>query len=84
MINYIVEDLEEFIAQLNENRINIIGEIEGHKQGRFAWILDQRTIKLNCNNRGRKNHISWIVKIGEVEGKSRQNISRGYDILSDC
>jgi lactoylglutathione lyase len=46
MINYIVDNLEEFIAQLNDKGINIIGEIEDHEQGRFAWIIDPENNKI--------------------------------------
>lgn len=40
MINYIVDDLEAMLAELQQAGIEQIGEIEDYPYGRFAWIVD--------------------------------------------
>jgi len=40
MINYIVDDLEEMIAELAEKGIEILGS-EKSEFGHFAWIMDR-------------------------------------------
>ena len=40
MINYRVADLHGLIAQLREEGIEVIGEIQEYEYGRFGWILD--------------------------------------------
>ena len=40
MINYRVDDLDEMIAQLSANGVEIIKGPESHENGKFAWVLD--------------------------------------------
>ena len=40
MINYRVDDMEELLAQLRENGIDILQGPESHENGKFAWIMD--------------------------------------------
>ena len=40
MINFRVEDLKSFAAQLVSQNIQLIGEIEEYDYGLFAWIMD--------------------------------------------
>jgi len=40
MINYRVDNLEEMIAQLRADGVEIIGGPESHENGKFAWIMD--------------------------------------------
>ena len=40
MINFRVEDLTGLIAALKEEGVRIVGGIEQHPNGKFAWILD--------------------------------------------
>jgi predicted enzyme related to lactoylglutathione lyase len=40
MINYRVDDLDELIAQLRADGIEIIKGPESHENGKFAWIMD--------------------------------------------
>lgn len=40
MINYRVDDLDEMIAQLRADGVDIVGGPESHENGRFAWIMD--------------------------------------------
>ena len=40
MFNYRVADLGALIEALREEGVEIVGEIEDHENGRFAWILD--------------------------------------------
>ena len=40
MINYIVDDLDAFLAKLTAENVEQIGEIEDYEYGRFAWIKD--------------------------------------------
>lgn len=40
MINYIVDDLEGFLAELKQSGIEQLGSTEDYPYGRFAWILD--------------------------------------------
>lgn len=40
MVNFRVADLEALIAALKEEGVEVVGEIEAHPNGKFAWILD--------------------------------------------
>ena len=40
MINYRVDDLEELLAQLLRDGVQILKGPESHENGRFAWLLD--------------------------------------------
>lgn len=46
MINYRVDDLEEMLAQLRSDGVEILKGPESHENGRFAWILDPDGNKL--------------------------------------
>jgi catechol 2,3-dioxygenase-like lactoylglutathione lyase family enzyme len=41
MINFRVADLTGLIAALREEGVEIVGEIEQHPNGKFAWVLDR-------------------------------------------
>ncbi|KAB2910539.1 MAG: VOC family protein [Kofleriaceae bacterium] len=40
MINYRVDDLDELLAQLRRDGVEIVKGPESHENGHFAWILD--------------------------------------------
>jgi predicted enzyme related to lactoylglutathione lyase len=40
MINYRIDDLDEMIAQLRADGVEVVGGPESHENGKFAWILD--------------------------------------------
>ena len=40
MINYRVDDLDELLAQLRSDGVEIVGGPESHENGKFAWIMD--------------------------------------------
>ena len=40
MINYRVDDLDELLAQLRAEGIEIVSGPESHENGKFAWIMD--------------------------------------------
>ena len=40
MINYRVDNLDEMIAQLRADGVEILGGPESHENGKFAWIMD--------------------------------------------
>lgn len=40
MVNYIVENLEELVAELRQNGVTIIDEITAYDYGKFVHILD--------------------------------------------
>lgn len=40
MINYRVDNLEEFLAEVKAKGVEQIGEIHAESYGKFAWILD--------------------------------------------
>lgn len=40
MINYRVDNLDEMIAQLRADGVEIIKGPESHENGKFAWIMD--------------------------------------------
>jgi predicted enzyme related to lactoylglutathione lyase len=40
MINYRVDNLDELIAQLRGDGVEIISGPESHENGKFAWIMD--------------------------------------------
>jgi predicted enzyme related to lactoylglutathione lyase len=40
MINYRVDDLDELLASLTANGIDILQGPESHENGKFAWIMD--------------------------------------------
>jgi predicted enzyme related to lactoylglutathione lyase len=40
MFNLIVDDLDGALAQVHAGGAQIVGEIEEHEYGRFAWFID--------------------------------------------
>ena len=40
MVNFRVADLAGLVAGLRQDGVEIVGEIEQHPNGSFAWILD--------------------------------------------
>jgi predicted enzyme related to lactoylglutathione lyase len=40
MINYRVDDLDELLAQLRKDDVEIVQGPESHENGKFAWIMD--------------------------------------------
>lgn len=40
MINYRVDDLDELLAQLRRDGVEIVKGPEAHENGRFAWVMD--------------------------------------------
>ncbi len=40
MINYRVDKLDELLAQLHADGVNVLGGLECHENGKFAWIMD--------------------------------------------
>jgi predicted enzyme related to lactoylglutathione lyase len=40
MINYRVENLEELLAVLRQEGVQIVGNMETHPYGKFGWIMD--------------------------------------------
>jgi predicted enzyme related to lactoylglutathione lyase len=40
MINYRVDNLDELIAQLRVDGVEIVSGPESHENGKFAWIMD--------------------------------------------
>lgn len=46
MMNFRVDDLSALIAALKTDGIEILGDIEQHENGKFAWILDPEGRKI--------------------------------------
>jgi len=46
MVNFRVADLEGLIAALETEGIRVVGEIQQHENGKFAWILDPEGRKI--------------------------------------
>ena len=40
MINYRVDNLDELIAQLRTDGVEVVAGPESHENGKFAWIMD--------------------------------------------
>jgi catechol 2,3-dioxygenase-like lactoylglutathione lyase family enzyme len=46
MVNFRVVDLTTLIAALEDEGVEIVGEIEEHPNGKFAWVLDPEGRKI--------------------------------------
>jgi predicted enzyme related to lactoylglutathione lyase len=46
MINYRVENLEELLKVLEEEGVEIVGEMESFEYGKFGWIMDPNGYKI--------------------------------------
>ncbi|MEQ8524827.1 VOC family protein [Gracilimonas sp.] len=46
MINYRVENLEELLKVLEEEGVEIVGEMEVFEYGKFGWIMDPNGYKI--------------------------------------
>lgn len=46
MINYRVENLEELLSALEEEGVEIVGEMESYEYGKFGWIMDPNGYKI--------------------------------------
>ena len=40
MVNYRVDDLDALVAELTSEGVEVVGDVEQHENGKFAWILD--------------------------------------------
>ena len=40
MLNYRVDDLAALVAALREEGVKVLGDVEEHPNGKFAWIVD--------------------------------------------
>lgn len=40
MMNFRVDDLEALVAALRSEGVQVVGDIEQHENGKFAWVLD--------------------------------------------
>lgn len=40
MLNYRAADLDELLAALRNEQVEIVGEIQACEYGRFAWVID--------------------------------------------
>ncbi|MCP9290653.1 MULTISPECIES: VOC family protein [Gracilimonas] len=46
MVNYRVENLEELLMVLEEEGVEIVGEMEVYEYGKFGWIMDPNGYKI--------------------------------------
>lgn len=46
MINFAVDDLDSFVAELEAKGVALLGRDDNDPNGRFAWILDPDGIKV--------------------------------------
>lgn len=46
MINYRVENLEELLATLKKEGVEVVGEMESFEYGKFGWIMDPNGYKI--------------------------------------
>jgi len=46
MMNFRVENLEELMAALQAEGVQVLGEIQSIEEGKFAWILDPEGNKI--------------------------------------
>ena len=46
MVNYRVQDLEGLLAELRTAEVEIVGDLEQHENGKFAWIMDPEGRKI--------------------------------------
>lgn len=46
MVNYRVENLEELLKVLEEEGVEIVGEMEVFEYGKFGWIMDPNGYKI--------------------------------------
>lgn len=46
MVNYRVDNLDDLVANLRRDGVEIVGGPESHENGKFAWILDPDGNKL--------------------------------------
>lgn len=46
MLNYRVENLEELLAALRSEGVQVIGEIQEFEYGKFGWIMDPEGRKI--------------------------------------
>src|SRR3954469_13801627 len=49
MINYRVDDLDELIAQLRADGVEVVSGPESHENGKFAWIMDPEGNKVELS-----------------------------------
>lgn len=46
MVNFRVADLDGLITALKKEGVEVVGEVEVHENGKFAWILDPEGRKI--------------------------------------
>jgi predicted enzyme related to lactoylglutathione lyase len=46
MVNFRVDDLDGLIAALETEGVDVVGEVQHHENGKFAWILDPEGRKI--------------------------------------
>jgi predicted enzyme related to lactoylglutathione lyase len=40
MINFVVSDIKEFVAELKKKGVDVVDKIEETEQGKFTWLMD--------------------------------------------
>lgn len=46
MINYRVDNLESLLSVLQEEGVQVVGEVEEYEYGKFGWIMDPNGLKI--------------------------------------
>jgi predicted enzyme related to lactoylglutathione lyase len=46
MINFAVDDLDAFLAQIEAKGVKVLGKMETDPNGKFAWVIDPDGTKL--------------------------------------
>jgi predicted enzyme related to lactoylglutathione lyase len=46
MVNFRVADLDQLLKQLQQEGVEVVGEVEEYDYGKFSWILDQEGNKI--------------------------------------
>jgi len=46
MINFRVDDIDALVANLRAAGVQVVGEVEQHENGKFAWLIDPDGTKI--------------------------------------
>jgi hypothetical protein len=72
MINYRVDNLDEMIAQLRDDGVEIVGGPESHENGKFAWIMDPEGNKVEL----------WEPMIWDERTRAPEDVLSGAPMIA--
>ncbi len=71
MVNYRVDDLHGFLAELRAEGCQVLDQIEESEFGKFGWVMDPEGIRLSCGSHLQANDCEQAARDMEMAPEAR-------------